>query len=139
VSEWTKVYDLADDETHIRHMQEATVHPDDEVGLRPEPALVGSPEWWQAVGTAALPVVTVEGTISDVYMSGHGDMPEFALKQDDGETSRWLRSEDRLWRRGRRARIEYVLQWFKKPIPGFSDDTSTKLVLRMWVGPDAAS
>jgi hypothetical protein len=132
MSGWTKVYDLGNDATQVRHMQEATLARGD-VGLRPEPALVGSDEWWWLLGTDALPVIAVEGTISEVYMSGHGDMPEFALRQDNGEVSRWLRSDDSQWRVGRCARVEYVTQWFKRRIPGMRGD-STKLVVGMYLG-----
>lgn len=131
MDEWVKVYDLAEDEETIRLVQQATLNTED-FGLVPEIALFGSDEWWQAIQDGRIPIHEIHGVISRVFMSGHGDWPEFEL-QASGEKSRWTRlgPEDH-YRVGNEVRLEYVQQKAKKHWLGSREQ---KQVLRIFVRP----
>ncbi|RMH25380.1 MAG: hypothetical protein D6692_11335 [Planctomycetota bacterium] len=129
MGEWVKVYDLAEDEETIRLVQQATLNTED-FGLVPEVALFGSDEWWQAIQEGRIPSHALHGVISRVFMSGHGDWPEFELEAA-GEKSRWTRlGPDDLYRVGNEVRVEYVLQKAKKHWLGSREQ---KQVLRIFV------
>jgi hypothetical protein len=125
-----KLYDLRDDREKTRLVQKATLVTKD-YGLVPEHGLFGSSEWWRAVGEGVIPVVTVDGIISRVFMSGHNDWPEFEI--DDGrEKSRWTREgNDEMYKVGRRVRLKYVLQKPKKQ--WLRDMKHNEEVLEIWV------
>jgi hypothetical protein len=137
-----KIYDLREDAEHIAQVQKATVTTK-EFGLIPEHGLFGSPEWWAAVHDGRIPVHTVEGRISRVFMSGHNDWEEFEIDSGKDRTS-WTRvtsggiggSPDRiakagLYEVGRAVRLTYVQQQFRQSIPGLP---FSKSVLEIWVG-----
>lgn len=109
------IYDFRRDKRQIEIMQNASLHRDD-CGLVTTPALVGSPEWWDLVGTERLPIHTIEGKISGVYMSGHNDFPEFEI--DDGVTkTQWMRQgDDAAYTVGRFIRLRYVEMAFKRKL-----------------------
>ena len=75
-----QVYGLRFDHDYVAKVQEATLNTAD-AGLLPEPHLYGSPEWWSTVETGGIPIHTVAGTISKVFMSGHNDWPEFEIDE----------------------------------------------------------
>ena len=134
-----KIYDLRDDTRTVKLIQHATLHTD-HAGLRPDHGLLGSKEWWQAVDQGLIPQQTVEGIISRVYMSGHGDFPEFELHSEDiGKTNWERRGEEKYYVIGRGGRIVYVLQEFKQPFEiqkrhsRNEQITHSKVVLEIWV------
>lgn len=129
MSDWVKAYDLAEDVETIQLVQRATLNTR-EFGLEPEIALYGSEEWWRAVNDGRIPMYVVNGVISRVYMTGHGDWPEFEV--DDGnEGSRWTRvGEQSLYEPGRKVKIEYVLQKRRTKVLG---DPQQKEVLRIFI------
>ena len=106
------VYDLGGDCQGIESTQEASLQGD--YGLDTKPALFGSNGWWQLLGTEKLPLYTIEGVISEVYMSGHNDFPEFEV--DDGTVrTQWMRlGDDSVYFVGRPVRLQYVEMKFKK-------------------------
>jgi hypothetical protein len=109
-----KVYDLRDDSKYVRQVQEATLTRAG-FGLQPIPALFGSPEWWSALDSAALPLHRVTGTISNVYWGSMGDWPEFKLRNDDGAETTWTRQGDHTrYVEGLRGEAHYVMQLFKE-------------------------
>ena len=120
MKDWITIYDLKQDKRLIQLVQDASLHRDD-AGLQSRPALFGSREWWKHVGTATLPIHTLEGTITRVYMSGHNDFPEFEM--DDGqERTKWeRRGEDSAYTVGRPIRIRYVEMKYKKGVPGLGN------------------
>ena len=127
----TKLYDLRDDRKKICLVQKATLETKD-YGLVPEHGLFGSPEWWRAIGEGTIPVITIDGIISDVFMSGHNDWPEFEI-DDGGEKTRWTREgNDEMYRVGSRVRLKYVLQKPKKQ--WLRDMKYNEEVLEIWVG-----
>jgi hypothetical protein len=127
--ELVKIYDLKQDHRQIGLIQKATLETKD-YGLVPEHALFGSPDWWRAVEENLIPVHTIEGIISRVYMSGHNDYPEFEI--DDGqEKTRWTREgKDEAYVIGRRVKLKYV---FQKPKKAFGGKYPHEVVLEIWI------
>ena len=64
---WSELYNLHDQHDEIHIVQSATLQ-NNSCGLKQEPALYGSKEWWNLIGTDLLPLHTIEGTITDVYL-----------------------------------------------------------------------
>ncbi len=129
MSEWAKVYDLAEDAETIALVQRATTKTE-QFGLVPEIALFGSEKWWQAIEDGRIPMHDVTGVISRVFMTGHGDWPEFEL-DSGGEKTAWTRFGDpALYVEGKHARVRYVLQ---KPRMRPVSRAEHKIVLRIWV------
>lgn len=129
MGEWVKVYDLAEDQETIHLIQKATLTTED-FGLVPEIALFGSDEWWWAIQDGRIPHHELEGVITRVFMSGHGDWPEFEIEAS-GEKSRWTRlGPDALYRVGNGVRLEYVFQKARKHWLGSREQ---KQVLRIFV------
>jgi hypothetical protein len=124
-----KIYDLKRDDERVRQIQQATLEKTD-FGLVPDPALFGSSEWWQAIKLGIIPVQTIKGVISKVFMSGHNDFPEFEI--DDGkEKTQWeRRGIEEAYTVGRSVPLKYVVQKFKKSIPSLK---VSKSVLEIWV------
>lgn len=125
---WDVAYDLAEDKETVDAVQRATLTTK-EFGLVPEVALYGSDEWWAAIADGRIQKHTVRGIISRVFMSGHGDWPEFEL-DSGGVKTRWTRlGKPALYAVGSEAEVEYVLQ---KPRTKWSDEEQ-KEVLRVLV------
>ncbi len=129
MGEWVKVYDLREDTETIQLVQRATLNTK-EFGLEPDVALYGSDEWWRAVSDGRIGTHSVSGIVSRVYMSGHGDWPEFEV--DSGsEKTRWTRVGDQsLYELGREVKVEYVLQKRRTSALG---DLEQKEVLRIYI------
>ena len=142
MSRLTQIYSLREDRDHINAVQRATLETTD-LGLVPDPWLFGSLDWWEGVGSGDIPIQTVVGQISHVFMSGHNDYPEFEI--DDGASkTHWTRQTSEvpgsalsrrqmadLYREGARVRLSYVLQRFKKPLAGLGPHS--KCVIEIWV------
>jgi hypothetical protein len=127
--EWEKAYDLADDQQTVEAVQRATLTTRD-FGLVPEVALFGTPEWWKAVEDGRIPKVEVRGIISKLYMTGHGDWPEFEV-DSEGSKTKWTRyGNQSLYQEGRGVRVEYVVQRAKKARLGKYE---SKRVLRVFI------
>ena len=124
------IYNLKMDKRWIELVQNASLHRDD-CGLTTEPTLFGTPEWWSFVGTEKLPVHTIEGVITRVFISGHNDFPEFEV--DDGtEKTHWeRRGEDSAFTVGRRIRIRYVEMAFKRPVRGLGKRSKDVLTIEV--------
>lgn len=128
-SDWIKVYDLAQDRETIELVQKATLETEG-LGLEPEVALYGSEEWWRAIEEGRIPKREVQGTIAQVFMSGHGDWHEFELDSAGGK-SRWTRLGDpAMYREGKAVKIEYVIQKRRKAWIGGSEQRE---VLRVFI------
>jgi hypothetical protein len=126
-AEWVVAYDLAADHETIALVQRAT-STTKEFGLVPEIAMFGSDEWWAAIGDGRIPKQEVAGTVSRLYMSGHGDWPMFEL-DSDGARSSWTRlGNGAAYAEGKEVRIEYVMQRPRRPGLG-----EQKQVLRILV------
>lgn len=127
--EFVKIYDLKQDNRKIGLIQKATLETKD-YGLVPKPALFGSADWWRAIENNVIPIHTIEGIISRVYMSGHNDYPEFEI--DDGQKkTQWTREgKDEAYVVGRRIKLMYVFQKLKR---GFGGKYPHEEVLEVWV------
>ncbi len=91
-------------------------------GIAPEPAVVGTDEWWALLGSAELPIHTSEGVIDEIPWSGHGDFPEFTMRTVGGETKRWERYGDHsLYVEGLAVRVFWTEQRWTQPEPLLGD------------------
>ena len=107
-----EIYNLRNDGNHVALVQHATINRPD-AGFVPENGLFGSEDWWASIQSGKLPVHTISGKITKVYMSGHNDYPEFEI-DDGGSTTSWTRlGVDSEYIVGRTILIEYVLQRYK--------------------------
>ena len=126
--EWIKVYDLSEDRETIELIQKASLRTRD-FGLVPEIALFGSDEWWAAVSDGRIPRHKIEGTINRLYMTGHGDWPEFEILSGD-EVTRWTRMGiPSAYGVGRKVRLEYVIQRLRK-----AESLPIKQIMRICIG-----
>jgi hypothetical protein len=112
-------------------MQAATLGATD-FGVSPKPALVGTPEWWQAIEHGQLPANPLEGTISNVYWGSMGDWPEFEVLVPDGTRSRWTREGDvSRYVEGLGVRLTFVLHPWKVPKDELGLGDASKIVLQI--------
>lgn len=126
-----KIYDLKENPGWIQLVQKATLETED-YGLVPEHGLFGSPQWWRAIEEGIVPVHTVEGIISRVYMSGMDDFPEFEI-DSGGEESSWMRQgDDEMYVVGKRAVVKFVYQKLKARWTR-EVDYQSKTVLEIWL------
>ena len=127
---WIEVYDLLQDRETVALIQKASQQTAD-FGFIPEVAVFGTDEWWDAVENGRIERHAIEGVITRLYMSGHGDWPEFEV-QSGNEVTRWTRlGNQNVYRVGKLIRIEYVLQRLKKPML----PEPVKQVLEIWIEP----
>ena len=137
-----QIYDLRRDVEYIQLVQKATVETKD-FGLIPEHGLFGSAEWWEAVKRGRIPVRTITGKVSRVYLSGHNDYEEFEIDDGHAKTS-WTRTTSEtdnvsltrvekasLYQVGAPVRLTYVMQKPKKQI-GLGPEH--KCVVGIWLG-----
>jgi hypothetical protein len=127
--EWVKIYDLANDQQYVTLAQRATLEAPG--GLAPEPALLGSSEWWNAVERGELESHWVVGTIRRPMWASMNDFPVVEVEESDGVSS-WERFGDvTQYSKGRGIRIRWVWQRRKEPIEGLGD--MTKVVIEIWL------
>lgn len=69
-----RVYSFEQDTARIEAMQKQSLGATNS-GLSTAPALVGTPEWWQATQDGSLERRVVSGIISKVYWGSMGDWP----------------------------------------------------------------
>jgi hypothetical protein len=60
------------------------------LGLEPEVALYGSDDWWGAIADGRISKHEARGTITRLFVSGHGDWPELEL-DSNGTKTNWTR------------------------------------------------
>jgi hypothetical protein len=121
--EWQTVYDLHDDPDHVPAVQRATLTTR-EFGIEPTHGLFGSDEWWQQIARGTLPLETLKGTITRVYMGSMGDWPEFEMTCANGSSHAFTRfqtlddgSRDDLYRNGRSIEVSFVWQECRHEAP----------------------
>lgn len=125
-----KIYDLRDDKRTIKLIQNATLNTKD-FGLKPEHGLFGSGEWWEAIENGTIPKKVLEGIISRVYMSGHNDFPEFEVTASDRSKTNWgRRGHDKYYVPGKKIKMIYVVQKFKRPL---RNQTDSHNILEIWI------
>lgn len=105
---------------------------DSTLGLMMTHGLIGSADWWSAIQTGRLPVVSERGEIQRVWLGQHAAGPaEIEILAAEGQLSRWLCNlEPSLAKRellaGRSAVVEYVVQDLKA---AFNGSQQTKIAL----------
>lgn len=128
------IYDLSKDEDRILWMQSASK---EGRGIKDQPALVGSLDFWEAIQSGKIPLHSEEGVITKVFWSGHGDFAEFSMKSASGlEKSLERYGEISKYKEGNAIRIEYVvLPLNKTDLPELDEilGTDTEVVLRIWL------
>lgn len=80
------IYRLRADKDFIAQVQKATTT-SEEFGIEPTHGLFGSSEWWHHVSDGTLPVQTLRGAITRVYMGSMNDWPELTMRTETGEES----------------------------------------------------
>jgi hypothetical protein len=131
---WRKAYDLADDKDRIDATRRTT-RSSSIFGLAPDVEDFGSQAWWQAIENGRIPRHAVSGVIIGLYMTGHGDWPEFEV-DSAGIRTRWTRFGDQsLYQQGREARIEYVELKTKNVLLG---KTHQRCVLKILINASTA-
>jgi hypothetical protein len=112
-------------------MQEASLFRPD-AGLKPDPHLVGSDEWWAAVESGQIRRVVVVGAIARVFWGSMGDWAMFTIEPGDGgDATDWTREGDYTrYAVGLAVRLTYVIERFKDTVPlARLGDASTRLVI----------
>jgi len=137
------VYRLQDDVVRIRQIQQATLRTE-EFGIEPTHGLFGSDEWWEKVASGELPVATISGQISRVYMGSMGDWPEFELTESDGTKSSWTREANskelsELYVVGRAVEIDFVLQRHKPKSYDGGAEHKILIAVRIDVSPESGA
>ncbi len=112
-----EIYNLKDDKKRITSIQNASLNKGSDSGLKIQDGLLfGSEEWFKAVETGVIKNHVLNGIISKVYKSGHGDFPEFEIETELGKTS-WMRyGIDGEYAVGRKIELTYVEQSYKRAI-----------------------
>ncbi|WP_263408639.1 hypothetical protein [Terriglobus tenax] len=129
------VYRLVDDKKKIEQVQKATLTTK-EFGFQQTHGLFGSPEWWGNIETGALPRITLQGKITNVYMGSMGDWPMVDILAPNGTISKWTRwvsdpSLDALYVVGSRIEIDYVVQQFKENSWGGPREAKQEIEIRI--------
>lgn len=133
MSQMKEVYNLKNDYRQIRMIQEASLDKKSFAGYKVENDLLfGTREWFTAIEKGEIKSHIIKGTITKVMMAGHGDFPEFEIKNQEG-VSIWTREGDnRDYVAGSNVELTYVEQKYKRP----SDITGSisKCVLKIEIG-----
>lgn len=129
------VYALKDDRQQIERIQQATLTTK-KFGLELTHGLFGSDEWWNAIASGELPIHTLKGVISKVYMGSMNDWPMFALKDATGQEEHFTREAntpqlDSLYQEGRIAEMEYVWQTARKTFWNRGTDRKVVIAIRI--------
>jgi hypothetical protein len=127
------VYRLKEDRAHVATVQKATLSTTD-YGIEQTHGLFGSDEWWEHIVDGSLPMHTIRGTITRVFMSGHNDWPEFEMRDSSGQLSRWTRETNRpeddvLYVPGCAVEVDIVRQHHRRAT--WTTDTNTNVVLEI--------
>lgn len=126
------MYRLRDDTERIKSIQKTTLETAD-YGVVPEPALLGSSDWWQAIDEGRLPLQTAQGTITRVFWGSMGDWPEFELTTPNGDVLGWTREGDiTRYVEGLQIQVTYVVQRYKPTAPILRDKPA-KIVIEIMV------
>jgi len=111
-----QIYNLKNDSRRIKIIQEASLDKNSYAGYKTENGLLfGTKEWFNAIEKGMIPIHTIKGIISRVYMSGHNDYPEFEIESNEGKTT-WTREGiDAAYKVGSSIELIYVEQKYKRP------------------------
>lgn len=130
MSNYKLVYNLRENVDEIAAIQKTTLETED-FGLVIDIALFGSEKWWSAIDSGDIPVLTVLGKISDVYMAGHNDFPMFDIDSDGVITSWEIIGDDSFYKVGASIKLEYVIQMAKKSLAG--EGLEHEIILKIFI------
>ena len=110
-----EIYNLKDNKALIKRAQDTSLDKSSLIGLKVENGLLfGSKDWFNAIETGEITVQTITGTISNVFMTGHNDYPEFEI-DSNGNKTKWTREGiDSAYVVGRQVELIYVTQKTKR-------------------------
>ena len=132
--DWDLEYDLAQDRAKVEHWRDVTLGETD-FGLSPEPAIVGSDEWWDLIRGGSIPVQSVEGTCRPLWTS-MGDYPGLEVLEPSGRKTNWTRLGDRRqYCLGRGIKLYWVEHRWKGLRPDMRRvlGDSSRVVLSVWL------
>jgi len=124
-----RVYSLRAD-PQLREVQEMSLKAVPH-GIAPEPALVGTEDWWKAIDEGTLESRVFEGEITRAKWSSMGDWPSFEAKNASGEVRTFTRMVDPTrYAPGLRVRVHTVIVPLKRKVPG---KETRELVTEIWL------
>jgi hypothetical protein len=122
------IYRFRDDTKRVQNIQKATLERPG-YGIFPDPALLGSAEWWQAIEDGTLHLHLAVGTITSVLWGSMGDWPEFRMTDAHGEVLQWTREGDiTRYVEGLEVQVAYVLQRHKPDAPILSTEPAKTII-----------
>lgn len=98
-------------------------------GFRTKWGLYGTDEWWENLNENNL-VEIIEGTISDIYMSGHNDFPEFEVNTGDQKFSFERLGDIKAYEIGKKIKIYTVPNKFVNPMSRL-EDTLCPMIIKV--------
>ncbi len=112
-----EIYNLRNDIKRIIAIQEASKNKISQFGFKIENnVLFGTNEWFDLVNQGVINKFIIKGEITNIFLSGHNDFPEFEIQNKTGK-SIWPRFGDLTkYSIGGIFEIIYVEQKFKRPI-----------------------
>jgi hypothetical protein len=136
------VYQLRHDAEMIAAVQRAT-RSTREFGIEPTHGLFGSDEWWACIADGSLTLHTLRGTISRVYMGSMRDWPEFEIRSNSGELSRWTREANSAelaaaYVVDRQVELDYVIQRHRPAAWDGGAETKVVVEIRVEAGTEEA-
>jgi len=109
------IYSLEQDEMRIKMIQEASIDQNSYAGYKTESGLLfGTKEWLIAIEHGIIPKHSIKGVISQIYMSGHNDYPEFEIENSVGKSVWTKLGEGSAYQVGKKIELVYVEQLYKK-------------------------
>ncbi|MGM0588950.1 MAG: hypothetical protein ACQETE_11070 [Bacteroidota bacterium] len=96
-------------------------------GFRTKWGLYGTDDWWENLNTNNL-IEIIEGEISDVYMSGHNDFPEFEVDTGNQKFSFERRGDIRAYEVGKKIKVEAVRNEYISPMSGLEGSLNPMVI-----------
>jgi hypothetical protein len=110
------IYDIRNDSNLITMIQDASLDKESYVGYKIELGLLfGTKEWFDALNDNKISKYVINGIISNIYMLGHNDYPEFEIKNNEGNTIWPRKGNPEEYKVGKNIRLIYIEQKYKRP------------------------
>lgn len=128
-----EVYNLRKDTRLIKLTQESSLDKNSLYGLKVENGLLfGTEEWFEAIEKGIINKHIINGIISNVFISGHNDYPEFQIESSEGKTTWERKGADSDYIVGRLVELIYVEQKSKRPFGSLG--SNTKCIIQIKIG-----
>ncbi len=99
------VYDLRNDHNDIKRIQ--SIIKEGRTPYRTKWGLYGTQNWWDALEKESL-IQRLYGKISDIYMSGHNDFPEFEITTGRKKYAFPRIGKDKYYKIGKEVEVECI-------------------------------